>query len=119
MSTEGGSKFENFVKNIGTAIGNLTTLEIKTVIGEYNIDAEDNITPDQSADFNLLFSKIDLIGGDITTHMSSQLVQDDFTWIREFHAHKEERGHEIIAGNIEAIKSLIELYQKTKKVNVD
>ena len=60
-------------------------------------------------------SRINLIDGDITTHISKELVSDEYEWMRNFHAHKEEKGHEIIQGNIQAIASLIDLFRELSR----
>ncbi len=105
------NRFQDFIKNIGEKISNLTTLEIKTIIGDYVVDANDRVAPRADAEFKVIFSKIDLIDGDMTTHLSTEMLNDRYEWLREFHARKEARGHEIINDNINAVKSLIELYK--------
>ena len=106
--------FSSFVKNIETRISKLTTLEIKTIIGDYELNENEVISHKKDGDFKIMQSRIDLIEGDITTNISEELVTDKFAWLREFHARKEEKGHEIIDGNIKAIVSLFDLYRKTR-----
>ncbi|WP_281613702.1 hypothetical protein [Flammeovirga sp. SubArs3] len=111
--------FSKFVNNIEDYINNLVTLDIKTVIGEYRVEGEkDEIIKKENTDFKLMNSQIHLLKGDITTHISNDLLQDKYAWVRDFHAQKEQHGHQIINDNIKAIFSLYELYQKTKGVDV-
>ena len=116
---EENSRFHDFVRNIETRISKLTTLEIKTIIGDYHVDQEEEIGIKKDGEFRVLQSKIDLIQGDITTNISNELVSDKYAWLRDFHARKEERGHEIIDSNVRAIVSLFELYRQTKGVNLN
>lgn len=112
--------FAGFVANIEARISKLTTLEIKTIIGDYKVDpADTSITIKKDSAFKIMHSKIDLIQGDITTHVSEELTEPRYTWLREMHGQKEARGHEIIDGNIRAIMSLFDLYKRTKVVEID
>ena len=108
------SRFSDFMKNIESNLIKLTTLEIRTIVGDYTLQMDDSIEPAAGSEFKVLRSKIDLIGGDITTYISNDLISDKYEWIRQFHAGKEQRGHEMISGNIKAIMSLIELYRNAK-----
>jgi len=116
---EKSSVFYDFVRNIETNISKLASLEIKTIIGDYQVDHEENIMVKKDGEFQVLQSRINLIQGDMVTNMSSELVTDKYAWLRDFHARKEERGHEIIDNNVKAIISLYELYKKTKGVNLN
>lgn len=113
------SRFSEFIKNVETRISKLTTLEVKTIIGDFEVDTDANVKVDAEQESQVIASKINLIEGDVTTYISNELVQDKFGWIREFHAEKELKGHEIVKGNINAIISLFDLYKKTKKVKLD
>jgi hypothetical protein len=115
VSKNEANKLETFIKYVQERIVDLTNLEIKTIVGEFDVDANSNITPKQGEDFKVIDSRINLIDGDITTHISNDLVYDKYEWLRNFHAHKEERGHEIITSNIQAIMSLVELFKKTNE----
>ncbi len=108
------SKFTNFIDNIQEKISELTTLEIKTIVGDFNVDSESEVTPAQDAQFRLMHTKIDLIGGDITTHISRSIMNDEFTWVRDFHASKEQKAHELVQANIQAVVSLFSLFNKAK-----
>ena len=117
--TEKSNVFYDFVRNIETNISKLATLEIKTIVGDYQVDQDENIQVKKDGEFQILQTRINLIQGDMVTNISSELVTDKFAWLRDFHARKEERGHEIIDNNVKAIVSLYELYKKTKSVNLN
>lgn len=116
---EKSSIFYDFVRNIETHISKLATLEIKTIVGDYQVDQQENIMVKKDGEFQILQTRINLIQGDMVTNISSELVTDKYAWLRDFHARKEERGHEIIDNNVKAIVSLYELYKKTKGVNLN
>ncbi len=106
--------FRDFLKNIEKTIIKLTTLEIKTVVGDYTVAPDDSVQPIAGGDFKVMYSKINLLDGDITTQLSHPLTAPEYDWLRDFHARKEEHGHEIINNNIKALISLIELYKSAK-----
>ena len=108
------SAFGAFINNIESHITQLAKLEIKTIVGDFKVDSFDNVTHKKDGDFKVMSSEINLIQGDMKTYVSNELFQDRYAWLREFHANKEEKGHEIINGNIRAIVSLFELYRQTK-----
>ena len=108
------SKFTSFIDNIQEKISELTTLEIKTIVGDFNVDSESEVTPVEDAQFRLMHTKIDLIGGDITTHISRSIMNDEFAWVRDFHATKEEKAHELVQANIQAVISLFGLFNQAK-----
>ncbi len=113
------SGFMDFVKNIEERITALTTLEIKTMIGDFEVSENGDVRPIDANDFKVLYSKFNLIGGDVTSQISSELIYDKYQWLREFHERKEDKGTEIVASNIEAIFSLIELFKGIKASDID
>jgi hypothetical protein len=112
------NRFLSFVKNIETSLSRLTTLEIKTIVGDYLVDEQEQISLKKGGDFQIMQTRINLLMGDIVTNISHDLVTDRYAWLRDFHARKEEKGHEIVDNNVKAIMSLYELYRKTKSVNL-
>jgi hypothetical protein len=108
------SSFKNFLKNIEQTIVKLTTLEIRTVVGDYIIAPDNSVQPIAGGELKIFETKINLLDGDVTSQISLPLVSPEYDWVREFHARKEEKGHEIINNNIKAIMSLIELYKTAK-----
>ena len=112
------SLFMSFVNNIEEKLSDLVTLEIKTIVGDYRLLQDETVLPKKNGEFKIMKTKIGLLDGDVTTLMSNDLIQDKYAWLRDFHAGREEKGHEIIHKNIEAIKSLFELFKDTKGLNV-
>lgn len=109
------SRFQDFIKYVEERVVDLTNLEIKTIIGDFDVDVNEKVSLKRDHDYKLMNSRINLIDGDITTHISKELVSDEYQWMRNFHAHKEEKGHEIIQGNIQAIASLIDLFRELSR----
>jgi hypothetical protein len=110
------SSFRDFLKNIERTIVKLTVLEIRTVVGDYIIAPDNSVQPVAGGDVKIFETRINLLAGDIESNISNPLVYPEYDWVREFHARKEEKGHEIINSNIKAIMSLIELYKSAKNV---
>lgn len=106
------NKLQDFIKYVEERVVDLTNLEIKTIVGDFDVDINEKVSLRRDNDYKLMNSRINLIDGDITTHISKELVSDEYEWMRNFHAHKEEKGHEIIQGNIQAIASLIDLFRE-------
>ncbi len=105
-------------------INGLTHLEIKTIVGDYTIDeAAKTVEPANNQD--MIYSNINLIGGDITTAMGTKFLDDAaYATLREYHESREKEGHAIVERNIEVLKELISLItavntEKNKKVNLD
>ena len=113
------SVFADFIAKIEDRISKLTTLDIKTVVGDFKYTVDERIEPRQEGEFKVMSSKINLIAGDISTNISNDLMEDKFKWLLDFHANKEEKGHQIVKGNIEAILSLYKLYRETRDLNYD
>lgn len=113
------SVFADFIAKIEDRISRLTTLDIKTVVGDFKYGLNEEVEPRGDGEFKVMTSKINLIGGDIATNISNELMDDKFKWLLEFHARKEEKGHEIVQGNIQAILSLYKLYRETRDLNYD
>ncbi len=106
------NKLDDFIKYVEERVVDLTNLEIKTIVGDFDVDVNEKVSLRRDHDYKLMNSRINLLDGDITTHISKELVSDEYEWMRNFHAHKEEKGHEIIQGNIQAIASLIDLFRE-------
>ncbi len=106
------NKLQDFIKYVEERVIDLTNLEIKTIVGDFDVDINEKVSLRRDQDYKVMNSRINLLDGDITTHISKELVSDEYEWMRNFHAHKEEKGHEIIQGNIQAIASLIDLFRE-------
>lgn len=113
------SVFADFIAKIEDRISRLTTLDIKTVVGDFKYGLNEEVEPRSDGEFKVMTSKINLIAGDISTHVSNELMDDKFKWLLDFHARKEEKGHEIVKGNIQAVLALYKLYRETRDLNYD
>ncbi len=111
--------FSDFVNRIEEKISDLTVLNIRTIVGDFNYIDDENIEPKRDGEFRMIFTDMSLIDGDITTRISNDIMQDKYAWVRDFHARKEEKGHEIVQGNIRAIMQLFELFRSSKNVKVN
>lgn len=111
--------FMDFIRNIEDRITALTTLDIKTMVGDVEVDQEGKLYINPDSDVKVLHSQFNLIGGDVTSQISSELIYDKYQWLREFHERKEDKGTEIISSNIEAIFSLIELFKGIKASDIE
>ncbi len=92
-----GQSSGNILDRIFDSINGLTTLSIVTKVG----DAE-------------MKSEINLLDGDITTEIDREFVDGKLAGLREFHATREQQGHEIIENNINALKELAGLFLSIK-----
>jgi hypothetical protein len=113
------NSFSDFVNRIEEKISDLTTLNIRTIVGDFHYIDNETIEAKRDGEFRMIFTDMSLIDGDITTRISNDIMQDKYAWVRDFHARKEEKGHEIVQGNIRAIVQLFELFRSSKNVKVN
>jgi hypothetical protein len=88
-------------EKIFEAINDLVSLKVTTTV---NIGA----TPKS------IVTTINLLEGDITTVMDDDFVSGPYQSLREFHQKREDQGQAIINGNVEALKSLLDLFNRTQ-----
>lgn len=83
----------------------LVSLEIVTTVGdvEYKNNKFEIAFKDKP---KVLYSKIDLLQGDITTVMNQEYITGEYQALRTFHEEQITRGQDIIKKNIEAAKAL-------------
>lgn len=94
---------------IKDGIGGLTTLEILTLVGNFELTADHkNIEPGSIASADKILSRIALVDGDVQTAMTPAFVTDPaYREIWSFHQQQVENGHNIIQRNIEALGKLV------------
>ena len=85
-----------FLENVKSALENLVTLKIETVITE-------------SGGSEKMSSEIDLIDGDITNTIPKSFLAADMKEIRTFHESQVEKGQQIIRDNLAALRELYDL----------
>ncbi|MEJ2265034.1 MAG: hypothetical protein P8X95_16435 [Anaerolineales bacterium] len=101
---------EGILEKITKALEDLVTLEIKTMVGEMTFNQSE--APNFPAKPKAMYSKINLLQGDITTVYDPEFVTGEYTNLREFHQEREKQGQEIIQGNIRALQSLVKLIKE-------
>lgn len=105
------TQFNNFMERIKDSLSRMTTLDIKTIVGDFKLDSKENV---QSAggEYLILESRINMLMGDITVRMSQELTTSRYDWVRQFHKEKEAHGYQVIQNNIATILSLVNMYQQ-------
>ncbi len=104
-----------FIQDVMNSINHLKTLEIRTVIGKFKWNDKDKKIEYKEGEVKQILTQVDLLGGDITTLLSDDFLEAPYSQIRDFHAEREKHGHEIIEGNIKALKELMDLFLKAAK----
>lgn len=92
--------------DIKDALSNLVNLDVRTVVGDYE-QTEQGIVP--GPDAKSIITRINLLGGDITTAFSSEFLDTPLDDVRDFHSMREEHALEIVQGNIQALQQLVTL----------
>lgn len=99
----------SFLETVKESINNLKTLEIRTVIGNFKWDEGQKKIVFKDEEVKLIMTQIDLLEGDVTTSFSEDFLKPPYDEIRKYHAEREKQGHEIIEGNLKALKELVQL----------
>lgn len=108
-------KIDELITKIKDAIENLITLEIVTAVGNVTVSSEDEkLSVVNIENAPAILTKIDLIQGDIKTIFHEEFVTGNYKDLKDFHAEREGQGHEIIKGNLEALKKLFDLAKNLK-----
>jgi hypothetical protein len=102
----GDSALQRIIKKISDAIEELVTLRITTAVGAVDWTKDQGAQP---ANCKAMESTINLLDGDIKTLIDQAFVTGDFKDLRSFHQDREKQGHEIVQGNIAALKALLDL----------
>jgi hypothetical protein len=111
----------SFIDDIIQSFNQLKTLEIRTVIGDFDWNEEQKKITYNKEDAQVIITQIDLLDGDITTAFSEDFLQEPYDKIREFHSEREKQGQEIIENNLKVLKEFVELivnaYQAKRDVD--
>lgn len=103
----------NLKNKIMNSIENLVSLEIITAVGQVNVKSDDTVDKKLNVDCGpntkAIFTKIDMLQGDISTVYDEEFVSGDYQALKQFHALREKEGHEIVRQNIENLKSLLKM----------
>lgn len=96
---------EKLLQKIEENVNDLTTLNIKTVMGKLKVDDDGNINFEKEQEIQGIISNIDLIDGDISTEITEPFYKS-YPELVQFHQSREAKGHEIIENNISALKTI-------------
>lgn len=108
------STFQDILDKITDAAKDLTTLEIKTLMGELEILNNGKVQLKPNQDLQGITSHIDLVDGDITTHITKDFY-DNYPELVQWHQSREAKGNEIIESNIRTVGSLVSQMRKMVK----
>ncbi|MCU0449892.1 MAG: hypothetical protein MUC97_08620 [Bernardetiaceae bacterium] len=108
------SAFMDFIQSVQDSIKKMTTLEIKTIVGDFALGTNEEVTT-LGGDYKVMQSQFNLLLGDVTVKIDKELLESQFDWVRDFHAMKEKEGHAIVQSNINLLLMLISLYRQTFK----
>jgi hypothetical protein len=92
--------------DIKDALSNLVNLDVRTIVGDFDHD-DDGIRA--KGDAKSIVTRINLLGGDITTAFSSEFLDSPLDEVRDFHSMREAHALEIVQGNIQALQQLVTL----------
>lgn len=110
MADDAKSTGKELMKKIESSLQNLTTLEIVTAVGEVSYDAQDQTyKPADEGYVDAIFTKIDLVQGDIKTVYDPKFISGEYQNLLEVHKNREAQGHQIVEANIAALKKLFDL----------
>ncbi|TAJ12072.1 hypothetical protein DMA11_14400 [Marinilabiliaceae bacterium JC017] len=101
------SKLDDIFAKIEKATTDLTTLKIQTVMGDLELQNDGHIGFKKGQTIQGVISNIDLIDGDIKTQITEEFYKN-YPELVQFHQAREVKGHEIIANNIDTLKTIIE-----------
>ncbi|WP_163713859.1 hypothetical protein [Mangrovibacterium lignilyticum] len=110
------AKIDEVIEKIFDNIGDLYTLNIKTVMGKMESDANGDIHIKSNQEVKGMTSSINLLDGDINTEMSEEFYQK-YPELVQFHQSREAKGSEIIENNILTLKTIVETLFKFKEKN--
>jgi hypothetical protein len=108
-------KKDELLDKIRNALTELVQLKIVTAVGPITAAVDPNdrsrIVPEVTSvqDSSLMYTRINLLDGDIVTCIPDKFVTGDYKDLREFHAAREKQAHEMIKGNFAALKELLAL----------
>lgn len=98
------SALKSIYDKINDSVKDLTVLEIRTVMGDLElVDGKIELKPNQ--DIQGITSHIDLVDGDIKTHITEQFY-NKYPELVQWHQSREAKGNEIIQNNIDTIGSI-------------
>lgn len=118
-ATESKKAIQEFLDNAKEGVKNLTTLEIKTIVGAIEFEDDGSLKP-PSGDLEGIVSQVQLVSGDITTRITPNFGKNN-AQLMEYHLVKENQGQEIVRKNLQVVKeigtTLVSLLKDDDKLN--
>lgn len=111
------STLQDIYDKITDTAKDLTVLEIKTLMGDMEIMNDGKVRFKNNQDVQGVHSRIDLIDGDITTHITEEFY-NKYPELVQWHQSREAKGNEIIESNIQTIGSLVSQMRKMLPKNM-
>lgn len=102
----------DLLQKVHDKIEDLATLKIKTVVGSCTVEGE-TVEPNFTG-AQIIYSKIDLVDGDITTVIDESFLTPERQSLKDFHMEREQQGRDIIRANIQTLGSLISLFKSVR-----
>ena len=93
-------------KKLEAAFEDATTLEITTIVGDITMEEVEGKLKAEGT--KTMFTKIDLVDGDIVTMIDNAFVKGDLVKMREHHEAVEARANKIIQDNIATLQTLLQ-----------
>ncbi|MEH2268356.1 MAG: hypothetical protein V7K68_07980 [Nostoc sp.] len=108
LNTKGeGFNIDDIIDAIQTAIVEVVELEITTWVPESSTQLEQPQGQQVAQPGNRMYTRINLIDGDINNEVGSQFVgSGSYTELREFHLSQIKESREIMQKNIESLQKL-------------
>jgi len=97
---------QKLLEKIEEKVENLTTLEIKTLMGNLEITDKGKVYIPNGNKIKGISSSIDLVGGDITTYISDDFVKN-YPQLVDWHQSREAKGNEIVENNIHTVVNMV------------
>ena len=95
-------------KKLEAAFEDATTLEITTIVGDITMEEVEGKLKPKAEGTKTMFTKIDLVDGDIVTMIDNAFVKGDLVKMREHHEAVEARANKIIQDNIATLQTLLQ-----------
>lgn len=98
---------ETLQKKLEAALKDATTLEITTIVGDIKMEEVGGKLRPRPEGSKTMYTKIDLLDGDIVTMIDNAFVTGDLVNMREHHEAVEAKANKIIQDNIATLQALL------------
>jgi len=97
---------KKLLDDIEKKVADLTTLEIKTLIGDLELTDKGKVQLSNKNKIKGISSTINLVDGDIATYISEDFFKN-YPQLVEWHKSREEKGNQIIENNIHTVVNIV------------